>query len=121
MTHIKRDSKVWGQNQAQYDLKRRKEWDMPVSDLPALMVSVVGPVMAGSSRAQVLVKGVESDIVREYTLVVITVPLLAASRDFQLAVQAGFLPQIVDACDVLAVKAAPRVMPDAYRVPDSEP
>ena len=68
-----------------------------------------------------LVKGVESDIVRECTLVVMTVPLLAASRDFRLAVQAGSLPQIVDACDVLAVKAEPRVMPDAYRVPDAEP
>ena len=73
--HTKRDSKVLGQNRTQYDLKRRKERDMLASDLPALMVSVVGPVMAGSSRAQVLVKGVESDIVREYTLVVITVPL----------------------------------------------
>ena len=80
--------------------------------VPALIVSVVGPVMY-SLTAQVLVKGVGSATVLESTLVVITVPLLAASRDFQLAVQAGCLPHRIEAWVAFAVKPVPKVIPEA--------
>ena len=54
-------------------------------------------------------------------MVVITVPLLAASRDFQLAVHSGCLPHSIDAWVAFAVKPVPKVMPEAYPLPLNEP
>lgn len=58
--------------------------------VPALKVAVVGPV-ATSPGLKVLVVPAATVMVWKYVVVVMTVPLAAENREFQLAVQAGFL------------------------------
>ena len=60
--------------------------------------------MMHSLTAQVPLNEVGSATVLELGLAVITAPLMAASRDFQPAVQASCLPHSIDACVTFAVK-----------------